>query len=292
MTLSLNQRAHELADRIAADGDALRTAMRTLPGGTRVIDCGSAVPGGLEAGRRLAEITMAGLGSVAFAPVVLGGRSLPGLTVVTDHPALACLASQYAGWKIDREGYFAMASGPGRALIRAEELFDDLDVDERASERGPLPGDARRAAGGAGGVRGRARRRGAGRPHADLRADGESRRRRPDRRAHRRDGAAQAARDRLRRAARGERLRDLPAAARGAHGPGGDRAHERRGALRRPGRAHRRCARRRARGDRRAAARLRVEGPRRAVRQPSSSGRTGTSTRSTRCCSARPRSAS
>ena len=64
MTLSLNQRAHELADRLAADADALRVAVRTLSGGTRLIDCGSAVPGGLEAGRRLAEICMGGLGSV------------------------------------------------------------------------------------------------------------------------------------------------------------------------------------------------------------------------------------
>jgi methenyltetrahydromethanopterin cyclohydrolase len=132
VTLSLNQRAHELADRVAADADALRVAVRTLPGGTRVVDCGSTVPGGLEAGRRFAEITMGGLGSVAFTSLVLDGRSLPGLTVVTDHPALACLASQYAGWRIDRDGYFAMASGPGRALIRAEDLYDDLDVDERA----------------------------------------------------------------------------------------------------------------------------------------------------------------
>ncbi len=133
MTLSLNQRAHELADLIAADADALRVAVRTLDGGTRVIDCGSAVPGGLEAGRRFAEVTMGCLGAVSFAPLVLEGRWLPALTVVTDHPALACLASQYAGWKIDRDGYFAMASGPGRALIRAEDLYDDLDVDERAS---------------------------------------------------------------------------------------------------------------------------------------------------------------
>ena len=80
-----------------------------------------------------AEITMGGLGSVSFAPLVLEGRWLPALTVVTDHPALACLGSQYAGWKIDRDGYFAMASGPGRALIRAEDLYDDLDVDERAN---------------------------------------------------------------------------------------------------------------------------------------------------------------
>ena len=133
MTLSLNQRAHELADLVASDAAALRVAVQTLPGGTRVIDCGSEVHGGLEAGRAFAEITMGRLGSVTFAPLVLEGRWMPGLTVVTDHPALACLASQYAGWKIDRDGYFAMASGPGRALIRAEELFDDLDVDERAS---------------------------------------------------------------------------------------------------------------------------------------------------------------
>jgi methenyltetrahydromethanopterin cyclohydrolase len=133
MTLSLNDRARDLADRLAGDADALRVAVQQLDGGTRVMDCGSAVPGGLEAGRRFAEITMGGLGSVTFAPIALEGRWLPGLTVVTDHPALACLASQYAGWKIDRDGYFAMASGPGRALIRAEELYDDLDVDEHAS---------------------------------------------------------------------------------------------------------------------------------------------------------------
>jgi methenyltetrahydromethanopterin cyclohydrolase len=132
VTISLNERARDLADALAADAAALGVAVTTSAGGTRVVDCGSAAPGGLEAGRRFAEITMGGLGSVSFAPVVLGDRSLPGLTVVTDHPALACLGSQYAGWRIDRDGYFAMASGPGRALIRAEDLYDDLDVDERA----------------------------------------------------------------------------------------------------------------------------------------------------------------
>jgi methenyltetrahydromethanopterin cyclohydrolase len=63
---------------------------------------------------------------------VLDGRWFSGLTVVTDHPPLACLGAQYAGWQIKRDDYFAMASGPGRALIRAEDLYDDLDVDERA----------------------------------------------------------------------------------------------------------------------------------------------------------------
>src|SRR3954449_3725113 len=168
MTLSVNERAAELADRLAADAEALRVAVETLPGGTRVIDCGSAVPGGLEAGRRFAEVTMGGLGSVPFAPAVLNGRWFPGLTVVTDHPALACLGAQYAGWQIKRDDYFAMASGPGRALIRAEDLYDALDVGEElravpradpgrgplrrprrrggGERRGPVPRDARRAA--------------------------------------------------------------------------------------------------------------------------------------------------
>jgi methenyltetrahydromethanopterin cyclohydrolase len=132
MTLSLNDRARTLADALADDADALRVSVDTLGNGARLIDCGSAVPGGLEAGRRFAEITMGGLGSVGFAPVVLDGHWFPGLTVVTDHPALACLGAQYAGWQIKRDDYFAMASGPGRALIRAEDLYDDLDVDEQA----------------------------------------------------------------------------------------------------------------------------------------------------------------
>ena len=132
MTLSLNDRASALADRLAAEADALRVAVTTLPNGTRLIDCGSAVPGGLEAGRRFGEICLGGLGTLSFAPLVLEGNWLPGLTVVADRPALACLASQYAGWQLDRDDYFAMASGPGRALIRAEDLYDDLEVDERS----------------------------------------------------------------------------------------------------------------------------------------------------------------
>jgi methenyltetrahydromethanopterin cyclohydrolase len=76
---------------------------------------------------------MAGLGTVTYASVVMGARWLPALTVTTDRPATACLAAQYAGWRLDRGDYFAMGSGPARALIRAEELYDDLGWDEHAS---------------------------------------------------------------------------------------------------------------------------------------------------------------
>jgi methenyltetrahydromethanopterin cyclohydrolase len=130
MTLSLNDRALALADRLAADAEALQVHVTTVANGARVIDCSA---GGFEAGRCFAEISMAGLGNVAYAPLVVEGRWLPGLTVTTDRPAVACLAAQYAGWRVDRDGYFAMGSGPARALIRAEELYDDLGWDEHAS---------------------------------------------------------------------------------------------------------------------------------------------------------------
>jgi len=130
MTISLNDRARELADRLVADAEAARVQITTLANGTRLIDCRE---GGFAAGRAFAEVCMGGLGEVAYAPLVLDGRWLPALTVTTDRPAVACLAAQYAGWRIDRDGYFAMGSGPGRALIRAEELYDDLDWDEQAS---------------------------------------------------------------------------------------------------------------------------------------------------------------
>jgi methenyltetrahydromethanopterin cyclohydrolase len=58
--------------------------------------------------------------------------------VWTDHPADACMASQYAGWAITPEGYFAMGSGPLRARARVEKaLYAKLGYAEEAS-RGVL----------------------------------------------------------------------------------------------------------------------------------------------------------
>jgi methenyltetrahydromethanopterin cyclohydrolase len=131
--LGLNARAWALADLLAADAGLLRIAVSRLPGGTRVIDCGVNVEGGLEAGRRLAEVCLAGLGAVSLAGADVGPVWLPTVQVATDHPVAACLASQYAGWAIDPEGYFAMGSGPARALARGERaLFETIGYAEVA----------------------------------------------------------------------------------------------------------------------------------------------------------------
>ena len=133
MDLGLNRRAAALADAMAADAAALRVDVSRLDNGARVIDCGIAAEGGLEAGRRLSEICLAGRGDVSIATVEIGPLMLPAVRVAIDDPVPACLASQYAGWAIQRDGYFAMGSGPARCLSRAEkELFERLGYAERS----------------------------------------------------------------------------------------------------------------------------------------------------------------
>lgn len=134
----MNERAWALADSCAARAAELRVGVDALTPGARVIDFGVRVPGSVEAGRLLAELCMGGLGHVAFGPLSIGGDEWDGVQVSTDHPAASCMASQYAGWAIDPDGFFAMGSGPLRARARVErELFARLDYGEAAS-RGVL----------------------------------------------------------------------------------------------------------------------------------------------------------
>src|SRR5882672_2892828 len=143
--LGLNERAWRIADAMAANAEALRVVVRKLPGGARVIDAGVDAPGGFGAGRALSEICTAGLADIAFPPVPIGGEAWPGVRVWTDHPAVSCMASQYAGWAIQVDKYFAMGSGPLRAHARVEkELFAKLGHAELAA-RGVLVLETRTA---------------------------------------------------------------------------------------------------------------------------------------------------
>lgn len=131
--LWLNERAWVIADDVAERAAELRVRVHTSGAGARILDAGIDAPGGLAAGRALAELCMGGLGHVAFTPLVIGGEGYPGVQVWTDHPAACCMASQYAGWAVQVGQYFAMGSGPLRAHARVErELFDRLGYAERA----------------------------------------------------------------------------------------------------------------------------------------------------------------
>ncbi|CAN5210834.1 methenyltetrahydromethanopterin cyclohydrolase [soil metagenome] len=126
--MTLNDRAWKLADELEANAERYRIKVDKVAG-TRVIDCGGAVDGSLAAGLMLARTCLADLACVSLVPGEFG----PAVQVTTDDPVRACLASQYAGWQIKLDNFFAMGSGPMRAVAAREELFMQIPGKEMAA---------------------------------------------------------------------------------------------------------------------------------------------------------------
>ena len=129
--MNLNSRSFRACRRLIEAAAELKIETGKSVAGALLVDCGIAVTGSLEAGRLMAEICMADLGSVQLVPAV--GDLWPGLAVMvrTDQPVAACMASQYAGWQIKTDDFFAMGSGPMRAAANKEKLFETIGFVER-----------------------------------------------------------------------------------------------------------------------------------------------------------------
>jgi methenyltetrahydromethanopterin cyclohydrolase len=119
--MTLNEAAWSCADELESRAGAYRVQVQQV-GGARVIDCGGAVPGGVNAGLQLARVCLSGQATVELAPTADG----PAIQVFSDDPIRACLASQYAGWQIKLDKFFAMGSGPMRAAYGREAIFEHL----------------------------------------------------------------------------------------------------------------------------------------------------------------------
>lgn len=134
---SVNTLAQPLVEAMVRDAAALRIGVERLETGVTLVDAGIAHPGGIEAGRRIAEICMGGLGQVKVQTDPAFARWPWQLAVGSSNPVLACLGSQYAGWSLSHgEGkgaFHALGSGPGRALACKEPLFGELGYRDRAA---------------------------------------------------------------------------------------------------------------------------------------------------------------
>ncbi|MBY0514919.1 MAG: methenyltetrahydromethanopterin cyclohydrolase, partial [Gemmataceae bacterium] len=129
--MTLNERAHRIADDLERRAAELRVAVSRVAG-ARVIDCGGAVTGSLAAGLLMARACVADLADVCYVPNPLADVGGPAVQVTTDDPVRACLGSQYAGWQVKVGKYFAMGSGPMRALAAREEIFRHIPGKEEA----------------------------------------------------------------------------------------------------------------------------------------------------------------
>jgi len=131
---SLNKRALHRFDYAADRTEELGISVSTVTGGGRLFDFGIEQPGGLQAGLELARFCLSDLGDVCVSPGSLAGLRWPVVQTTTDHPVHACLFSQYAGWQIKTDDFFAMGSGPMRAVAAREPLFETLDFRETADQ--------------------------------------------------------------------------------------------------------------------------------------------------------------
>jgi len=136
--LSLNAAAIAALSSLRSNPAAYAAALHNR-GGVTVVDCGVATAGSTELGLLMARAALGDRGK----PTLFAAEEdnclrrdwpdcpWPIIGVTSDDPVAACLAAQYAGWKIADNDYFAMASGPIRAAIGREELYETIGRRER-----------------------------------------------------------------------------------------------------------------------------------------------------------------
>lgn len=123
----LNVRAMDLLESVREDSAVLGVEISSLPCGAEIFDFGSNRSGTFEAGELLSEICMGDLAHVSLTSS--GDSDLPmSIGVATDYPLLSCMASQYAGWPLSVDKYFAMCSGPARSSRGKEEMLDEYKL--------------------------------------------------------------------------------------------------------------------------------------------------------------------
>ena len=144
---SINRSAIELVDEALDFTEELGIVATELDCGATVIDFGVAADGGIEAGLMLADIQTAGLATVYTQMDRIGGAPIPYVELTTDHPAVALLCSQKAGWELEHEEFEGLGSGPARALAGRETDFervgyyDEFDFAVLSVESIDLPDD-------------------------------------------------------------------------------------------------------------------------------------------------------
>lgn len=127
--LSVNRLAWKLAEEFLNKPTFYNVYCTKTSSGATVIDAGVKALGGFQAGALLTELCLGGIGRVQLDFKTYGEITFPSVTVSTDHPAVATLGSQFAGWRIkESDGSIAIGSGPARALaLKPKDVYDEIN---------------------------------------------------------------------------------------------------------------------------------------------------------------------
>jgi methenyltetrahydromethanopterin cyclohydrolase len=126
-SLSVNRLAWKLLEKLYENPDYYGVKVEKTDSGATIVDAGINAKGGFQAGKIVTEICMGGCGKAKITHRQYGDLWLPSIFVYTDHPVIATLGSQFAGWQIKEGDYFAIGSGPGRALaLKPKEIYEKI----------------------------------------------------------------------------------------------------------------------------------------------------------------------
>ncbi len=132
--LSVNLAALSLVKKVCAEAEKYGIIAERTDLGATLIDAGIKAKGGYLAGKMITEICLGGYGETKIFPVQYGDLVLPSIFVQTDHPVIATLGSQFAGWQIKVSKYSAIGSGPARALaLKPKELYEEIEYKDKAN---------------------------------------------------------------------------------------------------------------------------------------------------------------
>jgi len=148
--LSVNKMAWKIAQKVLDNPEFYGVIVSKSTAGATIVDAGVNASGGFQAGKKLTELCMGGAGKAQLGFKTYGDLTFPSITISTDHPAIAALGSQFAGWRIkEPDGSIAIGSGPIRALaLKPKDVFEEIcykDVSDKAVltlESNTLPSDA------------------------------------------------------------------------------------------------------------------------------------------------------
>jgi len=148
-TLSVNQMAWNIAQKLLDNPDFYGITISKSTAGATIVDAGIKAPGGFQAGKKLTELCLGGAGKVQLDFKTYGDITFPSVIVTSDHPAIAMLGSQFAGWRIKDGDSIAIGSGPVRALaLKPKDVYEEIgykDASDKAVltlESNSLPSDA------------------------------------------------------------------------------------------------------------------------------------------------------
>lgn len=135
MLVSVNEKAAELVDWGLRHAEKLGILVEKHDTGATIIDLGVRAKGGFLAGEFLTEVSLGGLGRASITHMAYDDVILPSIQVVTDSPIIAGHGSQYAGWRIKTSDYFAVGSGPARALaLKPKELYEQIGYKDKSEK--------------------------------------------------------------------------------------------------------------------------------------------------------------